>query len=419
MPRPRGARTLLLGVQAVVLASSRLTHPPSLVRVWRPGVRLVPYQRDAVWLLPNCAVASAFLRSLPDPHAPDAAWAPWERYLELVYGEKAARRVDIRGFNMFFGVATSWPPGNKSSALDCGRFVVHVPYLAAGMWPLPAVLVRRAGERMVAESNAWVEVYRSRHRLGPEGVGYGCWFYAARGTGQWVHLGRTRALRRRDAAGAFSLVRLPSGETQHMHGSIARLRMHYACVRAPPPAASRDELPLFVGAINLRDGVTKNKRLILTAERCAELPNAAELRLGDPAAGRMYVLPPADGVWALNARRAGYDSVQLYPSTRAGHVEVLLGTDACMYASVPIQVCPPDGVVIAGPDPARRQPCRCREPPQVGFYDPGFFRKDIMLGVCRASHDVAPTDRRDRLPNATVEMLRWALPPMSNIYDYY
>ena len=64
-----------------------------------------------------------------------------------------------------------------------------------------------------AGRNEWVEVYRQQvsSLWKPEGLGYGCWYHMARGTGMWVNVGRTVGLTRKEAARRFGSIALANG----------------------------------------------------------------------------------------------------------------------------------------------------------------------------------------------------------------
>ncbi|KAG8467129.1 hypothetical protein KFE25_000445 [Diacronema lutheri] len=297
------------------------------VSVWREGTPLRPSSATDVLLLPNCSVARAFVASLPAAGAPARAWRPWRAYVDEVYGEPAAGLVSVADFNVFFGVALRWPP-TVPDQLACGAFTLFTTFLAAHRSPRPSLVVRRPAERYDAANGSYVEVYRSSHYLAPEGVGYGCWFYMARGTGAWVHAGATRVVTRQYAGVAWGLLADARARGTRRRVTALAPRGGFLCVTLESPAAE----PLCVGSADPRaasdSSRAPNEALRIGPELCTGALRSggdAASTAGAPRRGALYALPVADGTWPLTARRLGLDSLQVVPTTRPGHAEIRPG----------------------------------------------------------------------------------------------
>lgn len=350
--RDQGQVMILIALLLRTLASKAAFD----TEVWRQGALLEPFQDLRVRLIPNCSVARAFLKSLPAANSSASAWRPWRTYVDTVYGEPVAGKVSVADFNIFYGVALSWPPRLPDS-LRCDGFSVYTTYLAAHRSTTPSVLIRRASERIVVPSFGFVEVYRSSHHLAPEGVGYGCWFYLSRGTGTWVYTGRTRVIARSQGHTELHSLKV-SGSSDGIRSSASRGGYH--CVIL----SSADSEPLYVGSVTA-PRPRNILELRIGPEICAKALATSGLQLA-AAPAALYALPAVDGTWALTAQRMGLDSVQLYPTNRAGHAELVIVQPSCMKQHEPLGRCAPPGVVFAGRDPSTRldrpRLCECQEP---------------------------------------------------------
>jgi hypothetical protein len=338
-------------------------YEPFTVHPWVPGARLEATDPGRVYLIANCSVADAFVRSLPSESSDEVAWEPWRSYMAAVYGEPAAHRVNVSDFNFFWGVCLSWPP-RVPDELACSGFSLFSTYLAAHRASIPSLQLRRVGDRYVVPRGGMVEVFRSSHLLAPEGVGYGCWFYMARGTGMWVRTGRTFITARHNANLMWNNVLDEQSGTKRWVLKLAP-RGAFVCVAQ---GRVTDELSV-VGHVNPRAAMPTKSRH----------PPQLHLRLGmcDSASAHatqalvqgktIYALPVADGTWPLRARQRHLDSLQIFPTTRRGHIELVLATPACMLRREPIGRCAPAGVVFTGLNPAAAgsalaRECACHEP---------------------------------------------------------
>ena len=87
------------------------------------------------------------------------------------------------------------------------------------------------------------------------------------------------------------------------------------------------------------------------------------------AGGVLRKLPCGDGVWALNARRQGLDSVQIFPTNVEARSELLLSADACVDQAQPIGACLPAAVDVRR-GAQHQQPCKCDEERAAGRQAP-------------------------------------------------
>ena len=159
---------------------------------WSPTTRLSPWNASIFAILQDCRHLHQLVSSLPSDDADDVRWAsPWADYVDAVYGSGTARHIDARTLQFIRGVALR----NASHSV-----VDRKPWTCVmdGM-TYQASNVRAQGTRAVviwhtsgahspsayAADHKWIEVYRTTYDdfAGGEGLGYGCWFHRARGTG--------------------------------------------------------------------------------------------------------------------------------------------------------------------------------------------------------------------------------------------
>lgn len=158
--------------------------------------------------------------------------SPWYTYLTHVYSSDVPLPFDVAQLELFYPAmlptsmcGQSMPVLPRCNAGDCRSWVNHSRHPSAddaSAWargrkhfysppqlaqdamsqraPWSQFVVLQKAVRFPAPDDAWAEVTRMRPHLDPEGVGIGCWFYPARGSGVFVHVGRTHVFRTRDEA---------------------------------------------------------------------------------------------------------------------------------------------------------------------------------------------------------------------------
>lgn len=235
--------------------------------------------------------------------------------------------------------------------------------------------------------------------------------FAARGTGQFVRAGRSRVLSRNQAERAYGKVLdVHSGKLRLSRSMVEGVANHLCILAhagrggrhaehrpsgrtgqrrggsqfAPRRLDQTSMPPLALGTVRL---VRSAKEFADAATLCMPLLQAAPaaVRSGTPhanatrnalaraaarlgaggtskGAARLYLLPAADGVWALNAHADGLDSLQLTGNDRSHDpsavLEVVVTTAACISQPAPILACPPPVVVLTGL-PSDPRPCAC------------------------------------------------------------
>ena len=286
-------------------------------RAWTPGLVPDPSNRSRTLTLDGCPSAARFVASLRDES--------WAEYSRAIYGEPASATL-LQNLELIRGVALH-TPGHKVSdrrPLRCGEMLLsNVP----GQGTRALQLWRDGRPPPFARSHAWVEAYRSRSTAGPEGAGYGCWLYRASGAGAWVNLGRTAAMSRTEAAARFGQLHTANATPITADQLECRASVGSWCIWVPADAAR----PLVaIGA------ASASRSQWDAATECQ--PDAVPPKLRG-AGGVLRKLPCGDGVWALNARRQGLDSVQIFPTNVEARSELLLSADACVDQAQPIGAC--------------------------------------------------------------------------------
>lgn len=383
-------------------ANTEKTSPST----WTLGTELDPTGLSVPRLLPDCAAAARFIESLPRANSSAEVWAPWRAYVAHVYGPlppPGEHAVDVASFEYFGGLRLS----NGTTVLSCDGFSVlkawHVYDDAKNS--VASVLVRRTGSSVTTtRSGALIEVWRDRSRE-PEGALYGMWAYSARGTGQWLSLGRTLVVSRKEAVAEGNLstvIAFPSGaptpalyygldvatvakaeasfaKTQHSSRLDGRL-WDTLCVFIPLSnqglLSHAVALRRFHGKVFIGRGYDRHYAECSRAKQMAGALASAK--------GQVALLPALDGVVALNAHLQGFDSVQITDGKRKQHVEVVCSRAECLFAhqngrtmlsphagtagpspSLPSSSrlnkrCLPHGILHAGPPGAQRS-CCCSE----------------------------------------------------------
>ena len=178
-----------------------------------------------------CDTLSAFEFQLRLPIIHSRA-SPWYAYLLRVYAADVPLPFDVGQLELFYPalLPTSMCGNNLPALPRCGAHDMACRgWLDPSRWQTPSedgakggshfhspahlaqeavsqrapfsqFVVMQEAVRWPAADNDWVEVTRMRPHLDQEGVGIGCWLYAARGSGVFVHVGRTRVFRTRHEA---------------------------------------------------------------------------------------------------------------------------------------------------------------------------------------------------------------------------
>lgn len=328
---------------------------------WNSSIPLSPWNATGFAVLSNCAQVDALVSSLP-ANASDRRWATWGHYVDAIYNETVPRHINLRHFSFFRGVALH----NKSHSLSdrtlwqCEHYTASNVYTqgsrAIVVWPTRGPLALGA----VAHSNEWVEVYRQQVSTAwnPEGLGYGCWYHMARGTAIWANVGRTLGLTRSKAAQRFGHIAFQNGSlwdpaAERLNTQRFTAGMKFKCHVCISQAASGHLTALGLASLSGTPGTP----VWDASTSCASV--GAQAAPG----GRIYSVPCLDGVWALNAARQGFDSLQLLsPGWPEGENEVellLTGKECTSSRRQPLGVCPPLPITRAGID--ARRPCDCHE----------------------------------------------------------
>lgn len=169
--------------------------------------------------------AAAFWMQLPIMMS---ASSPWARYLRRVYGsEWDLFPFDLSTLELVYPALLPAAPCNRREALRTPRCETCDSWLPTAQHPpAPSAIAARASNssfirtpefvilqprigRRAARNHTWIEVIRRESPFGtyfgqplfPEGSArYGCWLLRARGSGVYVNVGRTLALRARSDA---------------------------------------------------------------------------------------------------------------------------------------------------------------------------------------------------------------------------
>ena len=326
---------------------------------WTRCTRLAPWDTSRFAYLRDCSHLKKLLETLPGPASDDPAWDAWIDYVDGVYGERASRRVDVRRFSLLRGIALKnaehtvidRTPWNCST--HTASNVRAQGSRAIAVWPVSGPMART----QFARDHEWIEVYRQQiDANNPEGLGYGCWFHRARGTGIWVNVGRTIGLTRTEARARFGGVTLPNGtrvDTFEAQERCKRTQPHKNC--ACFWCLSRHT----GGAIIGHDLLLGPTRLDEDALRAPW--NATQLCPAPGSGEKAFSVPCLDGAWALNAAREGFDTVQLVPHASfatSNELELIVTGEACLSGrSRPLGACPPASLIRTGVD--ARLPCHC------------------------------------------------------------
>lgn len=159
--------------------------------------------------------------------------SPWYGYLQHVYGSSMRMPVKLKDFELFYteylptmpclvqqetvvgsdrlcspSLCSGWLADRKPSAVEAYAYISNRSIGRRDNGRHAVVIVQRPiAERTFAVPNSWVEVTRSsmgrslRPGVPKEGLGFGCWYYAARGSGVWLSVGaRTVGFRTRPDA---------------------------------------------------------------------------------------------------------------------------------------------------------------------------------------------------------------------------
>ena len=366
-----------------------LNKLPRHVTAWSPATRIQPWNSSTYTTLRDCEHLRRLLRSLPSADADDALWnSPWAEYVDSIYGRGAARRVDARRLVLLRGVALR---NSEHSVVDrrpwsCNGYnasnVRAQGVRAIVVWPTSGSHSPTA----YASDNQWVEVYRSRYDdfAGGEGVGYGCWFHRAPGSGVWLNTGRTIGMSRTAAAARFGResVRRADGslDPRLSTSSPCLLRRGKSCacfwcvsrVPAQAPALLRPAQAYFskhlgrteeaphspirlLGTANLESAASRIHPWNASAS-CAAYPRQSGTE-------ERFSLPCLDGLWALGAFHAGYDTVQLVASpgfAPLNEAEILVSREVCLSGRhEALGACPPAELEMRAGLPGRRHRCAC------------------------------------------------------------
>ena len=378
---------------AVTVATSltEAREPSRHFTPWTAGYRLQPWNASTFAVLRDCEHLREMLHSLPSKDRSDLRWLQWSDYINDIYGTGAARSVDASTLQLFRGIALR---NANTSVVDrrpweCGNVrasnVRAQGVRAIVVWPIAGPYAISA----YARDNEWIEVYRSNYDAyaGGEGIGYGCWFHRAVGSGIWINTGRTIGMSRAEAARRFGLPRLRDGSVDPRSirpPCLLRRGKSCACFwcvhRVQRPGESRS---VIIGPASLDNDESRvqpwNASASCDAYKAALLPDDKN------AAHELLSLPCLDGLWALGASAAGFETLQLVPSSGfspSNEAEILVAREVCLGGRrTPLGACPPPGLdvrtgtmprtsivptgALALPVSTRRFPrspiCRCNE----------------------------------------------------------